>query len=171
MASREGGPDAGQGAGSRAYAFVSAFDRWHGEGAARPASMGSGGGHLGPTPRSPHVNDGEFGGSGPVDLEEQEAGRAAPSYVVQGRQVGRKAAAVDGGPVVDRGRRAWSEAERDRAMLWWIGRFRFVTARELSVRFGVSEQRVNARVRRFLHAGLVAEHRPHNNTSRVVFLT
>jgi hypothetical protein len=56
-------------------------------------------------------------------------------------------------------------------MLWWIGRFRFVTARELSVRFGVTEQRVNARVRRFLRAGLVADHRPHNNTSRVVFLT
>ena len=73
--------------------------------------------------------------------------------------------------MVDRARRAWSEAERDRAMLWWISRFRFVTARELSVRFGVTEQRVNARVRRFLRAGLVAEHRPHNNASRVVFLT
>jgi DNA-binding MarR family transcriptional regulator len=56
-------------------------------------------------------------------------------------------------------------------MLWWIGRFRFVTARELSARFAVTEQRVNARVRRLLSAGLIDEMRPHNNASRVVFLT
>jgi hypothetical protein len=56
-------------------------------------------------------------------------------------------------------------------MLWWIGRFRFVTAAELSLQCGVSEQRINARVRRFLREGLVAEHREHVSQSRAIFLT
>ena len=56
-------------------------------------------------------------------------------------------------------------------MLWWIGRFRFVTAAELSLRFGISEQRINARVRRFLREDLVAVHREHVSQSRAIYLT
>lgn len=73
--------------------------------------------------------------------------------------------------VVERGRRGRQEAAKDREMLWWIGRFRFVTARELSIRFGVSEQRINARVRQLLAAGLLGEHRPHVSESRAVYLS
>jgi hypothetical protein len=73
--------------------------------------------------------------------------------------------------VVERARRGSQEAVRDRELLWWVGRFRFVTAKQLSVRFGVSEQRVNARVRRLLAAGLLGEHRPHASASRAVYLS
>jgi DNA-binding Lrp family transcriptional regulator len=76
-----------------------------------------------------------------------------------------------GSEVVERARRGRQEAVRDRELLWWVGRFRFVTARELSVRFGVSEQRVNARVRRLLAAGLLEEHRPYPSASRTVYLS
>jgi len=86
----------------------------------------------------------------------------------KGTETGEKS---ESGPVVERGRRCLSEAGNDRAMLWWIGRFRFVTSAELSVRFGVCEQRVNARVRRLLEAGLVGGMRPHKNARRLVFLT
>ena len=74
-------------------------------------------------------------------------------------------------PVVSRGRRARSEAEVDREVLRWIGRFRFVTAAELSLRFGASEQRINARVRRFIDAGLVAVSRDHVSQARALYLT
>lgn len=40
-------------------------------------------------------------------------------------------------------------------MLRWIGRFRVVDSEVLSMRFGVTEQRINARVRRLLQAGLL----------------
>jgi hypothetical protein len=56
---------------------------------------------------------------------------------------------------VVRGRRGTAEAVRDWEWLRWIGRFRFVTARLLAARFGVSEQQANARVRRLAAAGLV----------------
>lgn len=73
--------------------------------------------------------------------------------------------------VVTRGRCGQREAETDRLMLWWIGRFRFVTSAELSLRFGVSEQRINARVRRFVREDLVAVHREHVSQSRAIYLT
>lgn len=157
----------------RAYPFMSAFDRRWGEGAARPATVGSVPDQLCPTTHNtPCQGDGGFGWSAPADLQERVAGRAAPSSVVEGQAVmGRGLEVVRGGPVVDRGRRGLSEAAKDRALLWWIGRFRFVTARELSVRFAVTEQRINARVRRLLRAGLLGEMRPHISASRVVFLT
>ena len=40
-------------------------------------------------------------------------------------------------------------------MLGWIGRFRVVDSEVLSMRFRVTEQRINARVRRLLEAGLL----------------
>ncbi len=84
---------------------------------------------------------------------------------------GRATGCVTGGPVVERGRRGQSEAINDRALLWWVGRFRFVTSRELAVRFGVTEQRVNTRARRLIGAGLLGAMRAHNNARRLVFLT
>jgi hypothetical protein len=80
----------------------------------------------------------------------------------------------DGGPVaqvVMRGRRGESEAARDHEMLRWIGRFRFVTASELSVRFGVSERRVNSRLARFIRERLVDFRRECMFQARIVWLT
>src|SRR5690349_7643973 len=57
---------------------------------------------------------------------------------------------------VRRRRRGTAEAARDREWLRWIGRFRFVTARLLAARFGVSEQQANVRIRRLTAAGLVS---------------
>jgi len=88
-------------------------------------------------------------------------------WVLAGEQDA-EAAAVE---VVTRGRWGRREAETDRRMLWWIGRFRFVTAAELSLRFAISEQRINTRIRRFLREGLVAVHREHVSQSRAVYLT
>jgi len=51
--------------------------------------------------------------------------------------------------LVGRRSRETSEARRDREVLLWIARFRFVTAEALAQRFGVSHQRMNARLRRF----------------------
>lgn len=56
-------------------------------------------------------------------------------------------------------------------MLRWIGRFRFVTAAELSLRFAISEQRINARIRRFLREELVAVHREYVSQARAIYLT
>ena len=55
-----------------------------------------------------------------------------------------------------RERRAREQAGRDREVLGWIARFRFVDAAVLSERFDVSRQNVNGRVRRFEQAGLIA---------------
>ncbi len=55
--------------------------------------------------------------------------------------------------LVGRGRRGRVEAERDWLVLGWIARFRFVDARVLAWRFGVSLRRVNARVSRLEAAG------------------
>ena len=63
---------------------------------------------------------------------------------------------MDGDRRRKRRRRGTAEAARDREWLRWIGRFRFVTARLLAPRFGVSEQQANARVRRLAAAGLVS---------------
>lgn len=60
-----------------------------------------------------------------------------------------------GSAVVLRGSRNRVEAERDRAMLEWIARFRFVTAEVVATRFELSPQRVNARMRQLADAGLV----------------
>jgi hypothetical protein len=56
---------------------------------------------------------------------------------------------------VARGRRQHVEADRDREWLRWIGRFRFVTADLLALRFGVSVQQARNRVRRLARDGLV----------------
>ena len=73
--------------------------------------------------------------------------------------------------LVRRESRGTSEARRDREMLAWIARFRFVTAEVLAERFDVTPQRVNARLRRFDPAGLVALHRSDLTAPRAVFLT
>lgn len=156
-----------------AFTFVTAFDGWRGWGAARPGTAGSREGQVGPTTHPHHASDGGREWSAPPDLSEEEAaGRAAPNSVVQGQGMADEVVEIiRGGAVVDRARAQEREAATDRAFLWWIGRFRFVTARELGVRFSVSEQRANARVRRLLKAGLLDEIRPHVSASRVVFLT
>lgn len=55
----------------------------------------------------------------------------------------------------ERSRWTYVEAERDRAVLIWIGRFRFVTVEVLAERFAVSIQRTRARIRRLEAQGLV----------------
>ena len=42
----------------------------------------------------------------------------------------------------ERRRRGRIEAQRDRELVEWVGRFRSVTAEVLALRFGVSEQQV-----------------------------
>lgn len=80
---------------------------------------------------------------------------------------------TDSQPVrmVVRGSRARLEAERDREMLEWIARFRFVTAELLGERFALSPQRVNARLRRLEAAGLVARERAAATQARAAFVT
>lgn len=63
------------------------------------------------------------------------------------------------------------EEQRDREVLVWIGRFRFVTVDVLARRFGVSEQRTRARVRRLETEGLVHRPRRHVSDSAVIYLT
>jgi hypothetical protein len=53
------------------------------------------------------------------------------------------------------GRRVDREAELDRAVLTWAARFAFVTISTLAHRWGVSEQRMRARVRRLERGGYV----------------
>lgn len=57
--------------------------------------------------------------------------------------------------LVQRGRSGQREAVRDREMLRWIARFRFVDSEVLAERFGTSRQQINARVRRLERAGLL----------------
>jgi len=73
--------------------------------------------------------------------------------------------------VVLRGSRAKVEAERDREMLEWIARFRFVTAEVLAERFKLSPQRVNARLRRLETAGIIARESTATTSARAVFVT
>lgn len=73
--------------------------------------------------------------------------------------------------LVERGRRGTQEAARDREMLCWVGRLRVVSSEELSLRFGVSEQRINTRVRRLLEAGLLGQLETWRSERRLVFLS
>ncbi|HEX8121201.1 MAG TPA: helix-turn-helix domain-containing protein [Solirubrobacteraceae bacterium] len=62
--------------------------------------------------------------------------------------------------LVDRGRWAKVEAQRDADVLRFVGRFRFVTDELLAERFGVSRQQMNLRVRRLAAAGLLQRSDP-----------
>lgn len=73
--------------------------------------------------------------------------------------------------LVARGSRGQVEAVRDREMLVWISRFRFVTVDELALRFGVSTRSANARVSRMRAAGLVGCQRELAGQRRAVFIT
>lgn len=73
--------------------------------------------------------------------------------------------------LVRRRSRGMSEAQRDREVLLWIARFRFVTPDVLAERFDVTPQRINARLRRFERAGLVVLQRNDLTAPRAVFLT
>jgi ribosomal protein S25 len=67
-------------------------------------------------------------------------------------------------------RQRWGkvEAEKDRRWLAWIGRFRFVTAELLGLRFGVNLPNARKRVRRLEAAGLVGVHRTMGQPSAIV---
>ena len=56
-------------------------------------------------------------------------------------------------------------------MLEWIARFRFVTSEILADRFGLSPQRVNARLRRLEQAGLIAREPSRLTQPRAVYVT
>lgn len=60
-----------------------------------------------------------------------------------------------------RTRRTKQEAERDREWLAWIARFRFVTAKELAFRFGVSERQARVRIGHLHRAGVIDLQRSH----------
>ncbi len=82
--------------------------------------------------------------------------------------VGERAAGVagDAGWVLRRWER---EQEFDRALIGWAARFAFVTAALLAERWGVSEQRMRARLRRLERGGLVRRQRGGpNEPTRVV---
>jgi hypothetical protein len=88
----------------------------------------------------------------------------------QGRRgkAGRRAAS-DAVPL--RGSHGPSERERDLDLLAWTGRFRFVTAEAAAEAFGVSVQRMRARVARLCDAGLLVAHRTHVSEARVLYLS
>jgi hypothetical protein len=71
------------------------------------------------------------------------------------------------------GRCGWDveQTRRDLEVLAWVGRFRFVTPRALSERFGVSWQQANARVRRLERFGFLGCERQHVSQPQAVFLT
>jgi DNA-binding MarR family transcriptional regulator len=73
--------------------------------------------------------------------------------------------------IVQRASRGRIEAERDREMLEWIARFRFVTAEVLAERFALTPQRVNARLRQLEHTGLIEREASGLTQSRAVFVT
>lgn len=60
-----------------------------------------------------------------------------------------------------RTRRTRQEAAIDRHWLAWIARFRFVTARELALRFGVSERQARVRLGHLHRAGVIDLQRSH----------
>ena len=71
------------------------------------------------------------------------------------------------------GRRAWEadDACRDVQLLWWVGRFRFVTAKVTAEWLGVTSQRANARVSRLVRLRLLVSYRRHVADPRAVYLT
>lgn len=71
------------------------------------------------------------------------------------------------------GRCSWEteQAQRDAEVLAWVGRFRFVTAQPIALRFDVSWQQANARVRRLERVRLLGTERQHLSQARAVFLT
>ncbi len=71
----------------------------------------------------------------------------------------------------ERTRWTYVEAERDRAVLAWIGRFRFVTIEALAARFEVSHERMRARVRRLEAQGLVHRAPRLPSQAAVLYLT
>jgi hypothetical protein len=62
------------------------------------------------------------------------------------------------GQLVSRQRHAVAQCERDRALLGWLARFRFVTSELAGDRFGVSRQRAAVRLGRLVEAGHVERH-------------
>jgi len=74
----------------------------------------------------------------------------------------------DGG---QRQRRARVEEQRDRELTTWLARFRFVTAEVLALRSGVTEQRINCRVRRLVAAEWVARSDERVGHARVISVT
>ena len=73
--------------------------------------------------------------------------------------------------LVARERRGHVEALRDRELLRWVGRARFVTAEVLAQRFGVSVRRANSRVSLLTAAGLLQCQRECGGQRRAVFLS
>jgi predicted ArsR family transcriptional regulator len=71
---------------------------------------------------------------------------------VNGRTIGLESGAA-------RQRWAQVEAARDQQWLGWLGRFRFVTAELMGLRFGVSVQKARKRLGRLTAADLVSVHR------------
>jgi hypothetical protein len=61
-------------------------------------------------------------------------------------------------PVIARGRRAASETPKDLAWLRWLGRFRFVTAELMALRFGVTVQNARRRLALMIAAKVVTAH-------------
>jgi hypothetical protein len=60
--------------------------------------------------------------------------------------------------LVPRRRKHHEQDHKDREVLAWLARFRFVTDELLADHFDVSRQRMNVRTRRLAHAGLVQRH-------------
>src|SRR4051794_21101919 len=71
------------------------------------------------------------------------------------------------------GRRRWEveATARDVELLWWISRFRFVSADLVAVRFGISVQRSRARLRRLEALGLLGSWRSHVSEHKAVWIT
>jgi hypothetical protein len=80
---------------------------------------------------------------------------------------------VEAVPPNSLGRSGWEteQAARDVELLAWIGRFRFVTAQQISTQFRFSWQQANAHVRRLQRHGLVGTARRNVCEARAVFLT
>ncbi len=136
-----------------------------------------------PTTRPHHVlrSDGEVGWSGTLRRQGQDGAERQPRHVGGGTEEGTegKDLAGAGERLADRvapgdvGRPRWQveEAAKDEAVLRWVERFRFVTGELVAVRFGISWQRANARLRRLERMGLVAGEQQHVCEARAVFIT
>jgi hypothetical protein len=104
------------------------------------------------------------------DAEDGENAAAVRPEIVEGRgslEDGRER--PEGG--TGRQRRARVEAGRDREWLAWIGRFRFVTADGLALRFGVSVQQARVRLRRLKDNGVISLHRAHVGEAYAAVIT